>query len=81
MINEIGALLTSDPTEIGELEEKLHILLLKEASLKKFDREIGPSVECEALEEEVSGSAGYAERISVAKNTTEAEVQGTRDNE
>ncbi|KAG0430402.1 hypothetical protein HPB47_022732 [Ixodes persulcatus] len=52
VINEIGALLTSDPTEIGELEEKLDILLLKEASLKELDREIEPSVEDEALAEE-----------------------------
>ncbi|KAG0421974.1 hypothetical protein HPB47_002172 [Ixodes persulcatus] len=58
MINEIGALLTSDPTEIGELEEKLDILLLKEASLKELDREIEPSVEDEALAEEVKKTYG-----------------------
>lgn len=67
VINEIGALLTSYPSEIGELEEKPDILLIKEASLKEFDKEIEAVVEDEALEEEVSGAEGYAERISVAK--------------
>ncbi|KAG0423885.1 hypothetical protein HPB47_000376 [Ixodes persulcatus] len=75
VINEIGALLTSDPTEIGELEEKLDILLLKEASLKELDREIEPSVEDEALAEEVSGAEGYAERISVAKTRVKRKIK------
>ncbi|KAG0436495.1 hypothetical protein HPB47_017918 [Ixodes persulcatus] len=54
VINEIGALLTSDPTEIEEIE---------------------PSVEDEALVEEVSGAEGYAERISVAKTRVKRKIK------
>ncbi|KAG0429838.1 hypothetical protein HPB47_023244 [Ixodes persulcatus] len=58
IINEIGVLLATDPTDIGELEETFYILLLKEASLKELDKEIEPSVEYDALEEEISGAEG-----------------------
>lgn len=76
IINEIGVLLATDPTDIGELEETFDILLLKEASLKELDKEIEPSVECDALEEEISGAEGYAERISVTKTRVNRKLKG-----
>lgn len=69
-------LLATDPTDIGELEETFDILLLKEASLKELDKEIELSVEYDALEEEISGAEGYAERISVTKTRVNRKLKG-----
>ncbi|KAG0432595.1 hypothetical protein HPB47_020693 [Ixodes persulcatus] len=58
IINEIGVLLATDTTDIGELEETFDILLLKEAFLKELHKELEPSVEYVALEEKISGARG-----------------------
>lgn len=59
LINEVSTM--DDSASIGELEEKLNLLTLKEDSLKELDREIEKGVEDEAFEEEIACSEMYRE--------------------
>ncbi|XP_037502495.1 uncharacterized protein LOC119376894 [Rhipicephalus sanguineus] len=63
LLNDIATM--EDDASLGELEEKINLLSLKEDSLKELDREIESGVE--DLEEEIACSETYKERISVAK--------------
>ncbi|KAL1444437.1 hypothetical protein MTO96_029858 [Rhipicephalus appendiculatus] len=65
LLNDIAAM--EDDASLGELEEKINLLTLKEDSLKELDREIENGVEDDALEEEIACSENYNEKISVAK--------------
>ncbi|KAL1484720.1 hypothetical protein MTO96_032415 [Rhipicephalus appendiculatus] len=65
LLNDIAAM--EDDASLGELEEKINLLTLKEDSLKELDREIENGVEDDALEEEISSSENYKEKISIAK--------------
>ncbi|KAH7938623.1 hypothetical protein HPB51_028859 [Rhipicephalus microplus] len=56
-----------DDASLGELEEKINLLTLKEDSLKELDREIEIGVEDDALEEEIACSENYKEKINVAR--------------
>lgn len=65
LINEVAAM--ADPTTVGELQTKFDLLVLKEDTLKELDSEIEQGIDDEALEEEITCSESYKERISVAK--------------
>ncbi|KAL1414382.1 hypothetical protein MTO96_030363 [Rhipicephalus appendiculatus] len=65
LLNDIAAM--EDDASLGELEEKINLLTLKEDSLKQLDREIENGVEDDALEEEIACSENYKEKINIAK--------------
>ncbi|KAL3200248.1 hypothetical protein MRX96_043543 [Rhipicephalus microplus] len=65
LLNDIATM--EDDASLGELEEKINLLTLKEDSLKELDREIEIGVEDDALEEEIACSENYKEKINVAR--------------
>ncbi|KAL3179328.1 hypothetical protein MRX96_038220 [Rhipicephalus microplus] len=74
LLNDIAAM-EGDASQ-GELEEKTNLLTLKEDSLKEQGREIEKGVEDGALEEKISCSEIYKERISVAKTKVQRMLRG-----
>lgn len=67
LLNDIDVLLATEDTYHGELQEKFEFLLSKESTLKELDREMEAVVDCESIEEEMTGAEVYYERISVTK--------------
>ncbi|KAL1433392.1 hypothetical protein MTO96_012598 [Rhipicephalus appendiculatus] len=65
LLNDIAAM--EADASLGELQEKINLLTLKEDSLKELDREIENGVGDDALEEEIACSENYKEKISIAK--------------
>ncbi|KAH7947434.1 hypothetical protein HPB52_011833 [Rhipicephalus sanguineus] len=57
LLNDIATM--EDDASLGELEEKINLLSLKEDSLKELDRGIESGVEDDALEEEIACSETY----------------------
>ncbi|CAN8014517.1 unnamed protein product [Ixodes persulcatus] len=67
LLNETDVLLATEDTHMGELQEKFEFLVSKESTLKELDREMEEVVDCESIEEEMTGAEIYHERISVTK--------------
>ncbi|KAL3242241.1 hypothetical protein MRX96_021353 [Rhipicephalus microplus] len=73
LLNDIATM--EDDASLGELEEKINLLTLKEDSLKELDREIEIGVEDDALEEEIACSENYKEKINVARTKVQLMLQ------